>query len=133
MEMYAVNQEKQPEVKQVVVRIDVHMVPELDDGSYSQRVLASPDPSFARPGDHIKWVSSHPFTIRYDHATPLLQRNEVHSSSGARGGHEAEARIRGDAQRVEPYKYTIALMLEDLEQVIIADPSTVVEPDPPPR
>jgi hypothetical protein len=131
MDTLAVIHKEPPGLKQVFVSIDVHMGSELTDGSYSPRVLATPDPSFAPPGAELIWVSSHPFTIRYDHATPLRHMNEVRSGLNA-GRHQAKARIRDDAQRVEPYKYTIALMFEELGQVIIADPNTVVDPDPSP-
>jgi hypothetical protein len=124
-------QKEAARLEQLLVNIDVHMGPEQADGSYAPRVLAWPDPLFAWYGAHITWESSYPFTVRYDHATPLRHTNEVHSRRGDDDVHRADASIRRDAHRAEPYKYTIALEYKD--QVMIADPDTVVEPDPPPK
>jgi hypothetical protein len=120
------NQKKTP--SRVVVHLNVHPAPERRERKYSPRVLASPDPFFALPEAWIIWRSLYPFAIRFDHATPLRNSVEVRSRF-VDGVHVAEAQIRRDANRVVPFKYTVALMFED--QVIIADPNGVVEPDPP--
>jgi hypothetical protein len=89
------------------------------------RIVAAPDPVHIRPGAELTWQSEHPFVVRFDGATPVAGAKELHSHHGAAAG-----KVRSDAARVEPYKYSVAMWHAD--EVLIADPDVVVDPDPGP-
>jgi hypothetical protein len=110
------------------VRVELEVV--HGNGSVNgHRVVAWPDPFVAHAGTRVSWRSDHPFVVRFELETPVQGGLEIHSEPGSEDArHGASAVIRGDAVRLEPFKYTVAMAYDG--RVLIADPDGVVDPDP---
>ena len=122
----------------VRVELDSRKNPNDPEGADISRVLATPDPFRIRPGQPLVFVSRLPFAVHFVDDAPL-RGPLVDLSEGTPEDWGCEVDCpdrycygqlaRSDSARPRRYKYTVSVARG--EQVYIADPEGVVDPDPP--
>lgn len=104
---------------------------DVDDahGRKFKQIVAVPERfyAYANPDFEVIFESErHPFAIEFEDGSPLAGKPQY--SGEETGPYRLTQKVRPDAARVKPYKYTITMCVDD--RILTADPDGVLEMDP---
>ncbi|MEJ2678169.1 MAG: hypothetical protein P8174_03730 [Gemmatimonadota bacterium] len=93
-----------------------------------QKITTTPDRPHVRKGDTVVWVCDHPWAVAFD-GRGSVRGPFADNDPDRRHNEEKDSHIRGNqGKEAVSYKYAVAVCAGN--DVYVADPEVIVDPDP---